>query len=152
MHAKTSGTVHANWPLSVVRISCFARISNGYVQRALFIKDGECKSFDARADGYGRGEGAAIVLVKTMEAALRDGDTILATVLGTGANQDGRTPGISMPNGEAQAQLIEQVCHDFHIDPSFDSLRRMPRYWDRHWRSHRSHGDRQNLWLSFPKS
>ncbi|MDX1928072.1 MAG: type I polyketide synthase, partial [Pirellulaceae bacterium] len=81
-------------------------------------RDGECKSFDARADGYGRGEGAAAVLLKPLAAAMRDGDPILATVLGTGSNQDGHTPGISMPSGEAQRALVEQVCKEYAIDPA----------------------------------
>lgn len=81
-------------------------------------RDGECKSFDERGDGYGRGEGAAAVLVKPLDRALANGDNVLATVLGTGANQDGHTPGISMPSGPAQRALIEQVCKKYSIDPS----------------------------------
>ena len=81
-------------------------------------RDGECKSFDARGDGYGRGEGAGIVLLKALDQALADGDTILATVAGTGANSDGRTPGISMPSEEAQRALIQDVCQRFEIDPA----------------------------------
>ncbi len=81
-------------------------------------RDGECKSFDERGDGYGRGEGAGIVLVKPLESALRDGDQVLATVIATGSNQDGRTPGISMPSGEAQQALIESICREYAIDPS----------------------------------
>lgn len=81
-------------------------------------RDGECKSFDARGDGYGRGEGAGIVLLKPLEDALRDGDPVLATVLATGSNQDGRTPGISMPSRDAQQALIEDVCQSYGIDPA----------------------------------
>lgn len=81
-------------------------------------RDGECKSFDARADGYGRGEGAAAVLLKPLASAIRDGDPILATVIGTGSNQDGHTPGISMPSGDAQRTLVENVCTEYEIDPS----------------------------------
>ena len=80
-------------------------------------RDGECKSFDARADGYGRGEGAGAVLLKPLAAALAAGDPILATVIGTGSNQDGHTPGISMPSGEAQQALIREVCQRYAIDP-----------------------------------
>ncbi len=81
-------------------------------------RDGECKSFDERADGYGRGEGAGAVLLKPLAKAIEDGDPILATVIATGTNQDGHTPGISMPSGEAQQALIEQVCRDYDIDPA----------------------------------
>ena len=90
----------------------------GMCKGHFLARDGECKSFDERGDGYGRGEGAAAILVKPLETALADGDLVLATVLGTGANQDGHTPGISMPSGPAQKALIEQVCKKYDVDPS----------------------------------
>ncbi|MCC8394465.1 SDR family NAD(P)-dependent oxidoreductase [Paraburkholderia sp. MMS20-SJTR3] len=79
-------------------------------------RDGQCKSFDARGDGYGRAEGGGIVLLKPLDRALADGDTILATVAGAGVNSDGRTPGISMPSEEAQRALIREVSERFSID------------------------------------
>jgi acyl transferase domain-containing protein len=78
-------------------------------------RDGQCKSFDARGDGYGRAEGGGIVLLKPLERALADGNTILATVAGAGVNSDGRTPGISMPSEEAQSALIREVSERFKI-------------------------------------
>ena len=81
-------------------------------------RDGESKSFDARGDGYGRGEGAGAVLLKPLDKAIADGDTVLATVIGSGTNQDGHTPGISMPNGDSQQALIEEVCETFQINPA----------------------------------
>ena len=72
-------------------------------------KDGRSKSFDARADGYGRGEGGGMVVLKAYDAALRDGDEIMAVVDGTGINQDGRTSGITVPNPEAQRALMYRV-------------------------------------------
>lgn len=90
----------------------------GMCKGGFLAGDGECKSFDERGDGYGRGEGAGAVLVQPLENALRDGNEILATVLATGSNQDGRTPGISMPSGEAQQALIEDVCQRSGIDPA----------------------------------
>jgi acyl transferase domain-containing protein/acyl carrier protein len=74
--------------------------------------DGRSKSFDARADGYGRGEGAGIVVLKRRDLAERDGDRIHAIVCATGVNQDGRTDGMPMPNGEAQLRLARSVLAD----------------------------------------
>jgi acyl transferase domain-containing protein len=71
--------------------------------------DGLCKAFDASADGYGRGEGFAAVILKPVEKAIRDGDCIRAVIRGTGTNQDGKTKGITMPNGDAQEALIRQT-------------------------------------------
>ncbi|MEM7041255.1 MAG: SDR family NAD(P)-dependent oxidoreductase [Pseudomonadota bacterium] len=90
----------------------------GMCKGQFLARDGECKSFDERGDGYGRGEGAGAVLLKRLDKAIEDGDPILATVLATGVNSDGRTPGISMPSGDAQQQLIEDVCRDYDIDPT----------------------------------
>jgi acyl transferase domain-containing protein/NAD(P)-dependent dehydrogenase (short-subunit alcohol dehydrogenase family)/acyl carrier protein len=71
--------------------------------------DGHCKSFDEEADGYARGEGCGIVVLKPLEAALADRDRIYAVILGTGINHDGHTEGISAPNPEAQEALIRKV-------------------------------------------
>jgi acyl transferase domain-containing protein len=55
--------------------------------------DGKCFTFDGRANGYGRGEGVGVVVLKRLSDALRDNDTIRAVIRGTRVNQDGRTPG-----------------------------------------------------------
>ncbi|RYP05180.1 hypothetical protein DL765_009915 [Monosporascus sp. GIB2] len=78
--------------------------------------DGRCWSFDQRANGYARGEGTAVVIVKRLADALRDGDTIRAVIRNTMSNQDGRTPGITQPNQEAQTNLIEQCYKKAGID------------------------------------
>ena len=65
--------------------------------------------FDESADGYGRGEGTAVVCLKLLSAALRDGDPIQCIILETGTNQDGKTKGITVPNPEAQADLIRNT-------------------------------------------
>ncbi|MGW4365664.1 type I polyketide synthase [Nocardia takedensis] len=72
--------------------------------------DGRCKSFDAAADGYGRGEGAGMVVLKNLDAAVRDGDRIYAVVKATGSNQDGRTTAITVPNADSQESLARSVC------------------------------------------
>ncbi len=71
--------------------------------------DGRSKSFDERADGYGRGEGCGIVVLKPLSAALKDGNEIYALARNTGVNQDGRTEGITVPNAAAQEALIRDV-------------------------------------------
>ena len=78
-------------------------------QGRFLAPDGHCKSFDERADGYGRGEGCGIVVLKPLAAAMNDGDEIYAVIRGTGVNQDGRTDGIAVPNPLAQEALIRQV-------------------------------------------
>lgn len=71
--------------------------------------DGLSKAFDASANGYGRGEGFAAVILKPVEKAIRDGDPIRAVIRATGTNQDGRTKGLTMPNGDAQEALIRST-------------------------------------------
>ncbi|KAJ5494350.1 hypothetical protein N7463_010437 [Penicillium fimorum] len=71
--------------------------------------DGISHSFDESANGYGRGEGIGAVLLKPLSAALADGDNIRAVIRGTGINQDGRTPGITLPSPASQANLIRSV-------------------------------------------
>ncbi|KAK7700142.1 Type I Iterative PKS [Diaporthe eres] len=71
--------------------------------------DGKCKTFDQSANGYGRGEGFAVVVVKPLDLAIADGDPIRAVIRGTAANQDGQTKGFTQPSSEAQASLISSV-------------------------------------------
>ncbi len=77
--------------------------------------DGQCRSFDAAANGYARGEGAGVVVLKPLSAALRDGNPIYALIRGTGINQDGRTDGITVPNPDAQEALIRGVATRYHV-------------------------------------
>lgn len=70
---------------------------------------GRSFSFDHRADGYGRGEGYGILVIKTLSDALRDDDCIRAVVRATGANQDGRTPSLTSPSQTAQEALIRET-------------------------------------------
>jgi acyl transferase domain-containing protein/NADPH:quinone reductase-like Zn-dependent oxidoreductase/NAD(P)-dependent dehydrogenase (short-subunit alcohol dehydrogenase family)/acyl carrier protein len=79
--------------------------------------DGRCMTFDARGNGYVRGEGAGVVVLKRLSEALRDRDPICAVLRGTGVNQDGQTPGISFPSQAAQERLIEQVYAQAGVSP-----------------------------------
>ena len=84
----------------------------------LLAPDGRCKSFDAAADGYARGEGAGVLVLKPLAAALRDRDRVYCVIRGTGTNQDGRTSGITVPNAGAQAELARRVCAAAGLDPA----------------------------------
>jgi acyl transferase domain-containing protein len=70
--------------------------------------DGKCYAWDERAQGYGRGEGVAALILQPLDAALRDGNQVYAVIKETALNQDGRTVTITSPSAEAQAALIER--------------------------------------------
>ncbi len=72
-------------------------------------KDGRCKSFSAAADGYGRGEGAGMIALKRLSDAQRDGDRIVAVIKGSAVDHDGRSSGLTVPNGRAQRALLKQL-------------------------------------------
>lgn len=80
--------------------------------------DGRCKTFDASADGFGRGEGAGVVVLKRLSDALRDGDRILAVIHGSGVTQDGKTAGIAVPNGESQEEAARRALLQAGIAPT----------------------------------
>lgn len=79
--------------------------------------DGRCKAFDESADGYARGEGGAVVVIKPLEHALRDGDEIYAQILGTAVSQDGRTDGITVPRAESQQAAITSALRHAGVQP-----------------------------------
>ncbi|KAK3296398.1 uncharacterized protein B0H64DRAFT_461504 [Chaetomium fimeti] len=78
---------------------------------------GRCAMWDASADGYARGEGIAVVVLKPLSQALRDGDFIHCIIRETGVNQDGRSTGITMPSATAQADLIRSTYLRCGLDP-----------------------------------
>ncbi|MEA2663777.1 MAG: hypothetical protein QOI11_721, partial [Candidatus Eremiobacteraeota bacterium] len=80
--------------------------------------DGLCKTFDASADGFARGEGAALVVLKRAADALRDGDRVLALVRGGAVNQDGTTNGLTAPSGVSQSAVIERALVRAGVDPA----------------------------------
>ncbi|MBU3062191.1 acyltransferase domain-containing protein [Nocardia sp. NEAU-G5] len=79
--------------------------------------DGRSKAFDATADGYGRGEGCGVVVLKLLADAQRDGDRVLAVVRGSAVSQDGYTNGIMAPNRAAQEDVMALACRNAGVDP-----------------------------------
>ena len=90
----------------------------GFSQAGMLSPDGKCKAFAAEANGFVRGEGAGVVLLKPLSQAIADGDPIHGVILGSSLNQDGHTNGISLPCPQAQAQLVRDACVDAGILPT----------------------------------
>jgi acyl transferase domain-containing protein len=84
----------------------------------MMAPDGRCKTFDARADGFVRGEGCGVVVLKRLSDALADGDNILAVVRGTAVNQDGPSSGLTAPNGPSQEAVIKAALQNASLPPN----------------------------------
>jgi acyl transferase domain-containing protein/acyl carrier protein len=83
--------------------------SINFSRAGMLSPEGRCKTFDDSADGYVRGEGCGVVVLKKLSDALRDGDNILAVIKGSATNQDGRSSGLTAPNGSAQRQVLTEA-------------------------------------------
>ncbi len=92
-------------------------ITVGLCRMKAMAADGHCKSFDASADGYVRGEGCGIVVLKRLSDALADGDLVHAVIRGSAVNHDGRSNGLTAPSGTAQQAVIRQALADANVDP-----------------------------------
>jgi acyl transferase domain-containing protein len=89
-----------------------------YGKASMLSPTGRCHSFDARADGFVRAEGAGLVVLKSLSNALADGDPIYALIRSTAINQDGHTNGIMAPSGPAQAAMLRAAYQQAGIDPA----------------------------------
>ena len=87
-------------------------------QTRLLSQEGRCRAFDASADGYVRGEGCGVVVLKRLRDAVRDGDNILALIRGSAMNQDGMSNSMTAPNGLAQQALIRQALKNSNVKPA----------------------------------
>lgn len=79
--------------------------------------DGRCKTFDDSADGFGRGEGCGVIVLKRLSDAIADGDRVLAVVRGSAVNQDGHSTLLAAPNGLAQQDLIREALANAQLAP-----------------------------------
>ncbi|TRX93304.1 hypothetical protein FHL15_005883 [Xylaria flabelliformis] len=92
---------------------------------------GRSRMWDKDADGYARGEGTAAIIMKRLSDAIADGDHIESIIRETGTNQDGRTPGLTMPSSEAQSALIDSTYKRAGLDP-VNNPRDRPQYFEAH--------------------
>lgn len=92
-----------------VNLICQSDLHVGLRQLNVLSPSGRSYPFDSRASGYGRGEGCVSVILKRVDAAVRDGDPIRAVIRASGVNSDGQTAGIAFPNGDAQESLVRRV-------------------------------------------
>ncbi|MBX3611472.1 MAG: SDR family NAD(P)-dependent oxidoreductase [Hydrogenophaga sp.] len=84
----------------------------------MMAPDGRCKAFDARADGFVRSEGCAVLVLKRLADAKADGDRIVALIRGSAINQDGRSNGLTAPNGPSQEAVLRDALADAGVQPA----------------------------------
>lgn len=101
-----------------VNLILSGELTQALSQAGMMAADGRCKPFDSRADGYVRGEGCGVVVLRRLSDAVRDGDRILALVCGSAVNQDGRTNGLTAPNGLAQQEVVRTALHRAGLNSS----------------------------------
>ncbi|MEU6130767.1 SDR family NAD(P)-dependent oxidoreductase [Saccharopolyspora sp. NPDC047091] len=100
-----------------VNLTWSARHFIAFAKAGMLSPDGKCRAFDAGANGYVRGEGGGVVLLKRAADARRDGDPVHAVIKGIGSNHGGRTSSLTVTNPEAQAQLISGIYRRAGIAP-----------------------------------
>jgi acyl transferase domain-containing protein/acyl-CoA synthetase (AMP-forming)/AMP-acid ligase II/pimeloyl-ACP methyl ester carboxylesterase/acyl carrier protein len=90
-------------------------LTETFQKAGMMAQDGKCKTFSADADGYVRGEGCGIVILKPLEKAIANDDNILAVIHGSAINQDGRSNGLTAPSGKAQQKVIQSAWQNAGI-------------------------------------
>lgn len=128
--ACSSSSVAIHWAMQSLRHrECDAALAGGvnlilspettiaFSKARMLSPDGRCRPFDAGANGYVRGEGCALVVLKRLTDAQRDGDTVLAVIRASAVNQDGRTSGITAPNARSQQAVIRAALQQARWSP-----------------------------------
>ena len=103
--------------VGAVNLILSPEVTIAFSHARMMAPDGRCKTFDARADGYVRAEGAGAVVLKRLSDAFRDRDHILGLIRGSAVNQDGRTAGIAAPNASAQQAVIREALAQAGVAP-----------------------------------
>ena len=101
-----------------VNIMCHPGSTVAYYKAGMLSKDGRCKTLDDAADGYVRSEGAVMLVLKPVQAALRDGDPIHAVIRGTACNHGGLAGGLTVPNPGRQAELLREAWSAAAVSPN----------------------------------
>ncbi|MEV6026119.1 type I polyketide synthase [Streptomyces sp. NPDC052036] len=100
-----------------VTLMLASRTTRSFLRMGMLSPTARCRAFDAAADGFVRGEGCAVVVLKRLGDAVRDGDRVLAVVRGSAMNQDGRSDGLAAPSATAQQALFRQALARAGVDP-----------------------------------
>lgn len=93
------------------------QMSINFSKAKMLSPEGRCKTFDQAADGFVRGEGCGVIVLKRLKDAIASQDNILAVIRGSAVNHDGRTSGLTVPNGPAQQAVIQQALENGRVKP-----------------------------------
>ncbi|MBI4551429.1 MAG: type I polyketide synthase, partial [Candidatus Latescibacteria bacterium] len=120
VHLACQSLLQDECPLALaggVNVLLKPEVTIGFSQASMLSPDGRCRSFDARANGYVRSEGAGLIVLKPFSRAVADGDPIYAVIRGSAVNEDGRTRGITVPSPHAQESLLRAACDRAGVSP-----------------------------------
>ena len=101
-----------------VNLILLPELNINFSKAGMMAPDGHCKTFDQSADGYVRSEGCGMVVLKRLSVAIEHGDRILAVVRGSALNQDGKSSGLTVPNGPAQEAVIREALNRSGVKPA----------------------------------
>jgi acyl transferase domain-containing protein/acyl carrier protein len=121
LHLAVQGLHAGEMPLAIVsglNLMATPALNVALEASGALAPDGRSKAFDKDADGYGRGEGAGVVILKRLADARRDGDPVHAVILGSGVFQDGRSDGMMAPNADAQVHMLRHSYARAGISPA----------------------------------
>ena len=101
-----------------VQLQLNPELTIGFCKATMISPTGECRAFDASANGYVRSEGSGVVILKPLAAARADGDDVYAVIVGSAINQDGRTNGMTVPNPVMQAAMMREALAGAGVSPA----------------------------------
>ncbi|SQD99868.1 MULTISPECIES: type I polyketide synthase [unclassified Parafrankia] len=101
-----------------VTLMLWPRVTKSFVRMGMLSPTSRCHTFDAAADGFVRGEGCGVVVLKRLADANRDGDRVLAVIRGSAVNQDGHTDGLTVPSAQAQYEVAAAALRRAEVDPA----------------------------------